>query len=141
VEEPVNGGPGCGAPPIILVVEDEVLIRLDNAEVLRGAGYSVIEAGDALEALGFISASEPLHLLITDINMPGEIDGIGLAEMARAMRPGMPVVLASARSVAEMAPVADRIVRKPYFASELVSIAQELIEATWQTGNDNQQAC
>ena len=141
MEEPVVGGPGCGAPPVILVVEDEVLIRLDNAEILRAAGYSVIEAADALEALGFISASGPLHLLITDINMPGEIDGIGLAEMARALRPGLPVVVASARSVSELAPLADRIVRKPYFASELVSIAQELIEATWPTGNDNQQAC
>lgn len=127
--------------PVILVVEDEVLIRLDNAEMLRAAGYRAIEASDALEALGFLSASEPLHLLITDINMPGEIDGIGLAEMTRALRPGLPVVFASAQGVSEMAPLADRIVRKPYFASELVSIAQELIEASWQTGNDNQQAC
>ena len=141
MEEPVNGGPGCGAPPVILVVEDEVLIRLDNAEVLRAAGYRVIEAADALEALGFVSASEPLHLLITDINMPGEIDGIALAEMTRALRPELPVVLATAQSVPAAGSLADRLIRKPYFASELVSIAQELIEASWQTGNDNQQAC
>ena len=141
MEEPVNGGPGSGTPPVILVVEDEVLIRLDNAEGLRAAGYRVIEAADALEALGFISASAPLNLLITDINMPGEIDGIGLAEMTRALRPGLPVVIASAQSAPAIDGLADRIIRKPYFASELVSIAQELIEASWQTGNDNQQAC
>lgn len=136
MHEPLDGRANG---PVILVVEDEVLIRLDNAEELRHAGYRVIEAADAPEALGFLSGSEPLHLLVTDINMPGALDGLELAEMARSLRPGLPIVLASAHAPHGFE--ADRVIRKPYFASELVKIANELIEATWRTGNDNQQAC
>jgi CheY-like chemotaxis protein len=78
----------------VLVVEDEVLLRLSIAAYLRDCGYKVIEAADADEAVLVLKQSElDIDVLFTDIEMPGAMDGFGLAQWTRANRPGLDVIL------------------------------------------------
>ncbi len=79
----------------ILVVEDEVLVRLVISEYLRDCGYRVIEAANADEALVVLQQTErSIEVVFTDIEMPGTMDGFGLAQWIRSNRPGLHVVLA-----------------------------------------------
>src|SRR6202034_3122259 len=76
----------------ILVVEDEVLIRVVIAEELRLAGFSVIEAGRADEALTYVKAGEQVDLVFSDIQTPGPLNGVQLAEILRDRYPYITVI-------------------------------------------------
>jgi CheY-like chemotaxis protein len=83
------------AKETILVVDDEVLIRLAIAEYLRDCGYRVIEAASADEALSVLQYAEvQVDIVFTDIQMPGTMDGFGLSRWVRANRSDVDVVLA-----------------------------------------------
>jgi DNA-binding NtrC family response regulator len=79
---------------VILFVEDEYLLRITTADELRDAGYEVIEAGHAAEALRILEApSQKVHILLTDVQMPGEMNGLGLAAWAREHRPDVGIAI------------------------------------------------
>lgn len=126
---PVASGSGRG--PTILVVEDEILIRLDLADTLREGGYRVYEAADAQEALALMQAIDAIGLVITDVRMPGELDGLDLVRRIRAQWPGVPVVIASAHWQSGNEHLADCSVAKPYSANEILRIAHELVDQPW----------
>jgi DNA-binding NtrC family response regulator len=84
----------------LLVVEDEILVRLPVADYLRDSGYRVIEASNASEAQAVLQAGEPVELVFSDINMPG-MDGVALAKWVRREYPGVPVILTSGVSTAD----------------------------------------
>jgi CheY-like chemotaxis protein len=65
-------------PKTVLIVEDEPLLRMFAADTLADAGYAVMEAGTAEEALHLIATGTPLVAVMTDIEMPGQIDGLEL---------------------------------------------------------------
>jgi DNA-binding NtrC family response regulator len=103
----------------ILVVEDEVLIRLVIAQYLRDCGYRVIEAANADEALLVLRLSElAIDVVFTDVEMPGSMDGFALSQWVRANRPGMDVILAGSvgRAVQAASDLCDEgnNVPKPY---------------------------
>jgi DNA-binding response OmpR family regulator len=82
--------------PAILVVEDEVLIRLVIADYLRDCGFKVYEAGTAAEAIQVIeSETARIDLVFSDVRLPGETNGFGLAHWARVNRPNLLVMLTS----------------------------------------------
>ncbi|WP_270937081.1 response regulator [Falsiroseomonas oryzae] len=81
---------------LLLLVEDDALVRTTLAEALAEAGFEVLEAEDAESALGVIAEHDDLAVLLTDINLPGA-DGFALARAARRLRPRLPVVYASGR--------------------------------------------
>ena len=83
--------------PTVLVVEDECLVRLDAAQTLREAGFAVVEAANADEALAVVARGEDVDLLFTDINMPGPIDGLELARRVNRLRPRVHVLLTSGK--------------------------------------------
>jgi DNA-binding response OmpR family regulator len=90
-----SGGHTAGIRETVLVVEDEVLLRLSIAAYLRDCGYRVIEAADADEAVLVLKQPDvDIDVLFTDIEMPGAMDGFGLAQWTRANRPGLDVILA-----------------------------------------------
>jgi CheY-like chemotaxis protein len=97
--------------PVILLVEDELLIRFSLAEFLRKAEFIVIEAGTAHEALTVLKVRSDVALVLTDLNMPGALDGAGLIRQIRKSYPAVKVVVASAFKTAELveATVASRI--------------------------------
>lgn len=80
----------------VLVVEDEPLIRLMLTDALEDAGFSVIEAGTADEALGIIT-DQTIHLLFTDIQMPGTASGLDLAHVVADRFPQAGILIASGR--------------------------------------------
>ncbi|MFL6672396.1 MAG: ATP-binding protein [Massilia sp.] len=85
--EPANG------KGVVLLVDDEADIRLVMGEVLRMHGYEVREAGDARVALQLLQADSGPDVLVTDIGLPGGMNGRQLADIARAQRPQLPVLL------------------------------------------------
>jgi DNA-binding response OmpR family regulator len=89
--------PSDGAPvQTILVVDAEILIRFHIAGYLRECGFRVIEAASADEALVVLQEPDlPVDLVLSDVEMPGSMDGFGLSKWVRANRPGLPVVLAA----------------------------------------------
>lgn len=125
------------APPVILLVEDEVLIRLASADLLRNAGYSVLEASNAAEALVLLDSDHPFDAVVTDVRMPGEMDGVALARLIKAGRPSLPVVLVSGHLDPADSDVADYFFRKPYAAERLIETLQELILPRWQSKQSN----
>ncbi len=87
------------SPVRVLLVEDELLIRLLAAEVLHDEGFEVIEAADGTQAVRLIDGPDGFDLLLTDVQMPGPIDGIEVAIRARKRHPGIPVVVVSAQPI------------------------------------------
>lgn len=83
------------AEPLVLVVEDEVLIRMAAADHLRSCGFKVAEAGSAAEAQELILSGLKVDLVFSDVTMPGAIDGIGLAQWLHEHAPGVPVIITS----------------------------------------------
>lgn len=81
----------------VLLVEYEHLIRFVAAEVLHDEGFEVVEAEDGAQAIDLIDGSNGFDLLLTDVQMPGPIDGIQVAFHARQRHPGIPVVVVSAQ--------------------------------------------
>ena len=112
----------------ILVVEDEVLIRLMVADQLRDDGFSVVEASSADEAITILQSRVPIDLVFTDLRMPGFIDGLALATLLRETRPDMKLILASGDALVgkKMVP-ADAFFRKPYDLKTVMRRIKELL--------------
>jgi CheY-like chemotaxis protein len=83
------------APATILVVEDDVLVRLSMASEFRQHGYTAIEAASADEALSILQSGAAVHAILTDVRMPGSLDGIGLARRVHAEWPEIIMVVTS----------------------------------------------
>lgn len=81
--------------PIILLVEDEALVRQMIGMELEDTGFHIIEAADGREAVAVLQSEQPVDLLFTDIRMPGGIDGWQLGEQARALKADLPVIYAT----------------------------------------------
>ena len=82
-------------PPTVLVVADEVLVRMAVSDYLRECGYNVVEASDAREAIEVMTSETLVDIAFSDIAMPGDLDGFGLAQWIRRERPDIKVVLTS----------------------------------------------
>jgi two-component system, response regulator PdtaR len=85
---------GAATAPVILVVEDEVLVRAAAADHLRRAGYAVLEASNADEALRLLQKMS-IDVLFSDIAMPGSMDGLGLIGWLRSHRPHVKTIVTS----------------------------------------------
>ena len=83
-------------PRSVLVVEDEVLIRIDTAEELRQAGYRVLEARSADEALELLALGHGIDVIFSDIHMPGRLNGLDLRDEVTKRYPSVAVILTSA---------------------------------------------
>ena len=84
-------GTGCGET--VLVVDDEPTVRMLVSEVLGDLGYCVLEAPDGAAALAILKSDERIDLLITDVGLPGAVNGRQVAETAIALRPGLPILV------------------------------------------------
>ncbi|MET0337264.1 MAG: response regulator [Caulobacter sp.] len=107
----------------ILIVEDDVLVRMVAAAALEDAGYRVIEADCAAEALQVLAGDEAVSILFTDINMPG-MDGLELARLASAQRPGLMVVLTSGyeQPRPDELPEHGQFLPKPYLPEQMMAL-------------------
>ena len=114
--------------PVILIVEDEVLLRMDSVQVLEDAGFEVIPAANADEAIAILSARSDIHLVFTDIQMPGSLDGLKLAKFVRDRWPPIKIVATSghARATDKDLPAGSVFLPKPYRGAELVATLRDM---------------
>ena len=115
----------------ILIVEDEFLIRLTLAEALADEGFDVVEAETGDEALRLIEADPTIRLMLTDMQLPGTLNGSALAQRAREHRPALPVIFVTGRPEAPgtLLTARDLFIAKPYLPSEVCTAAKRLIAA------------
>jgi CheY-like chemotaxis protein len=114
--------------PVILIVEDEFLLRLDSAEVIESAGFEVIQAANADEAIAILTARPDIYVVFTDIQMPGSMDGLKLARYVRNRWPPIKIVATSGRVRVEDddLPAGSVFLPKPYCGAEIVAALREL---------------
>jgi CheY-like chemotaxis protein len=113
----------------VLVVEDEFLIRVALAEALRDEGFEVLEAGSGDEALARLRQEAAIALLLTDIRLPGKLDGIGLALEARRNAPDLPVIYltgGSDRRIESEVAGPSAVFAKPYLPSDVCAAARRM---------------
>ncbi len=124
-------GPGAVGAPVIVLVEDEVLVRLSTAELLRDEGYVVLEAVNAREALALIETGHPIDLVISDIRMPGGMDGLELSFAVKTLRANLPVVLFSSHLPEAANHCGDAFVQKPYRPEDLFKLVSKIVGVEW----------
>lgn len=116
------------APQCILVVEDEILIRLLLCDILDDAGYDVIEASNAAEALDILARTSP-DLIVSDVKMPGLLDGMELLALVKRLYPKLPVIITSGHFPATIAldAGADSFIPKPYERQPMLKVVSEAL--------------
>ena len=108
-------------PQLILIVEDEALIRVDAAESLRLSGYRVHEAANATEAMDSLQSEFVVDLLFTDINLGKGMSGIELAMLALAKLPSLKILVTTGDTLKHVLPaVLGKILPKPYALTDLL---------------------
>lgn len=121
-------------PKEVLVVEDEPFVRMVAADALTEQGIMAWEASDAGEALNVLEEHPNIGVVFTDVNMPGDMDGVGLAHEVCRRRPDVTVIVTSgAVSVDEHTlPDHGTFLPKPYPTGRLVKIVQERLDGSAQ---------
>lgn len=115
----------------VLIVEDETLVRMHGSDVLGEAGFEVIEAADADEALAILGRHDGVHLLFSDIDMPGSMDGLKLAQLVHERWPHIRLLLTSGHYRLDDGelPAEGRFLRKPWKQDALVGSIRNLLKA------------
>jgi CheY-like chemotaxis protein len=110
-----------------LVVEDDVFERMGASDMFVDAGYRVLEAGNANEALRFFETDADIGLLFTDVSMSGLMSGADLARHVAARWPGVGIILASGRPRPDRLPPSMRFHDKPYTPTAVLRQAREMM--------------
>jgi DNA-binding NtrC family response regulator len=113
----------------ILVVEDEVLIRMSTVATLEDAGYAVLEAQNSREALQILSRHDKVSILVTDVRMSGPMDGLALVAQVRLDHPAIRAIVVSGTTSATEAIDAGALgfLTKPYMAQALVQAVHDTV--------------
>jgi CheY-like chemotaxis protein len=116
---------------VILIVEDELLIRLNAVEIIEEAGFEVVEAASADEAIAILEVRLDITIVFTDIQMPGSMDGLKLAAAVRDRWPPIKIVATSGHVKLGPGnlPEGGRFLPKPYSPAAITKILRELIAA------------
>jgi CheY-like chemotaxis protein len=117
--------------PIVLVVEDEFLVRLNTVLMIEDAGFDVLEAVDADQAIEILEVRPDIHVIFTDIQLPGSMDGLKLAHAVRGRWPPIKIIATSGRVNlrTDDLPEGGRFLPKPYGPDEIVGTLRELVGA------------
>ncbi|QJP14646.1 response regulator [Starkeya sp. ORNL1] len=115
---------------VVLVVEDDALIRLYAVTIIEEAGYQVLEASNAEEAIQILQARKDIRVVFTDIDMPGSMDGMKLAQAVRSRWPPVELILTSGRYVigSDSLPERGRFLAKPYSEAAVLRAIDSFIE-------------
>lgn len=114
--------------PVVLVVDDEPIIRMYAALLVEEAGYLAVEAATADEALAILEQRDDVRILFTDVEMPGSLNGLQLVEVVREKWPpiGLMVTSGHVRVDPQKLPERARFFRKPYTESEIIRTLKSL---------------
>ena len=117
---------------MVMVVEDEPLIRMAVVHLLMDKGFQVCEAEHAEEAIAFLQTeARDVHVLFTDVRMPGDMDGLALSHHVKVHWPWIGLVVASAHAMPmeDDLPTGARFLPKPYHYNHVIKHVRELAEA------------
>lgn len=109
----------------VLVVEDDLLIRLMLVEALQDDGYAVVEAANVLEAVAAIGRNPSFDALVTDVDMPGYLTGLDLAAMVASVSARTQIIVVSGRDVSEDVGIGWVFMPKPYSLDQLLNVLDE----------------
>jgi CheY-like chemotaxis protein len=114
--------------PVVLIVEDEFLIRMDAVDTIRSGGFDVVEAENADQAIIILEGRLDITVVFTDIQMPGSMDGLKLAAAIRGRWPPIKIVATSGllKISEDDLPSGSRFLPKPYNAPQLMAALREL---------------
>ena len=117
---------------VILVVEDEAIIRMGAVQMLEDAGFTVVEAGNAHDAVSILEGRNDVRAIFTDINMPGTMDGMRLARMVRGRWPPIHVIVTSGLVFPnnDDLPPGGKFIHKPYDPRHVIATLRELLGRT-----------
>jgi CheY-like chemotaxis protein len=121
----------------VLVVDDNPLVRVHSHLALEDAGFEVIEASDAADALARLEERPDIAAVFTDIHMPGALDGIGLARVVHARRPDISILVTSGTAPAARCelPGEAQFIQKPYTGAQLSKVLYGQLE--WPARSDD----
>jgi CheY-like chemotaxis protein len=116
-------------PAVVLVVEDEMLLRMRAVDMVEDAGYTSVEAVDADEAVAILESRSDIALMFTDIQMPGSMDGLKLAHTVHKRWPPIKIILVSGQLKPANVdiPANSRFYGKPLEAKEMIAELQSMI--------------
>ena len=111
------------------MVEDELFVRLITVQAIENAGYRVIEASSADEAIAILESRNDIGVVFTDINMPGSLDGLRLAHAVRNRWPPIKIIATSGEAgvTEEDLPEGGRFFAKPYNSTQITNTIRELM--------------
>jgi CheY-like chemotaxis protein len=114
--------------PVVLIVEDEFLLRIDAVDMIGAAGFEAVEAANADEAIEILEARRDITVIFTDIQMPGSMDGLKLARAVRGRWPPIKIVATSGHvGIAETdLPEGGRFLPKPYSPTDIADVLRDL---------------
>lgn len=121
--------PSVRKRPVVLIVEDETLIRMNAIEMIEADGFEVIEATGADEAISILEQRGDIRLIFTDIDMPGSMDGLKLAHFVKGRWPPIKIIATSghAKITESDLPEGSRFLAKPYAATTISRAIHQLI--------------
>jgi CheY-like chemotaxis protein len=115
--------------PVVLIVEDEILLRITAEDIVEEAGFRAISASDADEAIRILESRNDIRAVFTDIHMPGSIDGLRLARVVRSRWPPVALIVTSGHRdfASGDLPSGARYLGKPYQAAHVEAALRDLI--------------
>jgi DNA-binding response OmpR family regulator len=117
------------SPHVVLIVEHDELLKSLTADIMQDAGFVVLQASDADEALAILESRSDIALLLTSVIMPGSTDGLGLAHTVCKRWPAIKTIIASGqrRLIRRGLPKGSRFFLKPYHVQTMISEIRSLI--------------
>jgi CheY-like chemotaxis protein len=118
-----------GVPAVVLVVEDEMLLRMRAVDMVEDAGFTSVEAVNADQAVAILESRSDIALLFTDIQMPGSMDGLELAHTVRARWPSIKIIVVSGQlnPLSIDLPPCSRFFGKPLEAGQMIAQMRSMI--------------
>jgi CheY-like chemotaxis protein len=118
--------------PAVLIVEDEFLLRMDAVDIIATAGFEVVEAADADEAIEILESRSDIAVIFTDVQLPGSMDGLKLARAVRGRWPPIKIVATSGQVQVRETDLPDggRFLAKPYSPVQVMGVLWELTAET-----------
>jgi CheY-like chemotaxis protein len=116
--------------PVVLVVEDEHLLRQNAVEMVEEAGFAGVAAADADEAIRILQTRSDIRVVFTDIHMPGSMDGLELARVVRRRWSSVALIVTSGRiAVPQTAlPIGGSFLHKPYVGDQIAELLRKLVD-------------
>lgn len=116
-------------PAVVLIVEDEMMLRMRAVDMVEEAGYTPIEASDAAEAVAILESRSDIALMCTDIQMPGRMDGVGLAQAVHVRWPSIKIIVVSGqlKPPSSDLPPRSRFFGKPLEAGQMIAQMRNMI--------------